>query len=135
MLTRCCERLLEGSKWKRIEIPQQLMLMFGANLNILISSVTLYGRAENNLQKSFITRPKQLQGFAGFKTEIQVRSVFVGRCIFWNNFGLECFNFAFVYSSRAKRGGSWGARDPPLQAIFKQTTYNIPWRKRHDDNV
>ena len=34
------------------------------------------------------------------------------------------------------KGGSWGARDPPLQAFFfKKTTYNIPWRKRHDDNV
>ena len=38
--------------------------IFGANLNILISSVTLYGRAENNLPNnlSFIAQPKQLQG-------------------------------------------------------------------------
>ena len=38
------------SQWKRIEKPHQLKLIFGANLNILVSSVTLCGRAENNLQ-------------------------------------------------------------------------------------
>ena len=49
--------------------------MFGANLNILVSSVTFYGGAENNLPKSFIVPPKQLQGFTGFKTEILVKNV------------------------------------------------------------
>ena len=64
-------------QWKRIEKPQQLKLIFDANLNILVSSVTLYGQAENNLPKSFIARPKQLQGFTVFKTEIQVRMYLV----------------------------------------------------------
>ena len=58
-----------------IEKPQQLKWIFGENLNILISSVILYGRAENNLPKAFIARTKQLQIFTGFKTEIQVRNV------------------------------------------------------------
>ena len=77
------------SQWKRIEKPQQLKLIFGANLNILVSSVTLYSRAENNLPKSFISRPKQLQGFTCFKTEIQVSNVlsFLSWTVYiWNNF-------------------------------------------------
>ena len=77
--------------WKRIEKPQQLKLIFGANLNILISSVTLYGRAENNLPKSFIARTKQLQGFTGFKTEIQVRNVL---SFLWNNFSLIVYSLS-----------------------------------------
>ena len=84
------------SQWKRIEKPQQLKLIFGANLNILVSSVTLYSRAENNLPKSF----KQLQGFTGFKTEIQVRNVlsFLSWTVYiWNNFRLyNRLNFAYV---------------------------------------
>ena len=62
--------------------------------------MTLYGRAENNLPKSFIARPKQLQGFIGFKTEIQVRTVlsFLSWTVYiWTNFRLQRFNFAFLY--------------------------------------
>ena len=84
----------------------QLKLMFGANLNILVSSVTLYGRAENNLPKSFIARPKQLQGFTGFKTEIQVRNVlnFLSWTVYiWKKFRLNRFNFAYVYAAKVNK--------------------------------
>ena len=56
--------------------------------------MTLYGRVENNLPKSFIARPKQLQVFTGFKTEIQVRNVlslFTWTVYIWSNFRLDHF--------------------------------------------
>ena len=88
--------------WRRVRgrgvkttANSQLKLIFGANLNILVSSVTLYGRAENNLPKSFIARPKQLQGFTGFKTEIQVRNVLnflIWTVYIWKKFRLKRLN-------------------------------------------
>ena len=39
-------------------------------------------------------------------------------------------------SKGVARGGGPGVPVSPLcKPFFKQTTYNIPWRKRHDDNV
>ena len=84
----------------------QLKLMFGANLNILVSSLTVYGRAENNLPKSFIALPKQLQGFTGFKTEIRVRNVlnFLSWTVYiWKKFRLKRFNFAYVYAAKVNK--------------------------------
>ena len=33
------------------------------------------------------------------------------------------------------RGGPEVPVNPLCKPFFKKTTYNIPWRKRHDDNV
>ena len=54
-------------------------------------------------------------------------------------FVLVSFLISIDHDSRAYLGGgSWGARDPPpplCKPFFKQTTYNIPWRKHYDDIV
>ena len=80
------------SQWKRIEKPQQLKAVdlrykpkyFGLQRDFIWPS-------RKQLAKSFISRPKQLQGFTGFKTEIQVRNVlnFLSWTVYiWNNFRL-----------------------------------------------
>ena len=53
-----------------------------------------------------IARPKQLQGFTGFKTEIQVRNVlnFLSWTVYiWKKFRLKRFSFAYVYAAKVNK--------------------------------
>ena len=48
----------------------------------------------------------------------------------------ELRKLRIVNQGRGEGGPGVPVTPPPLcKPFFKQTTYNIPWRKRHDDNV
>ena len=57
-------------------------------------------------------------------------------CCFYKNLASERVNSGPSLFKGVARGGGPGVPVTPLcKPFFKQTTYNIPWRKRHDDNV